>query len=600
MSKAPALPGIVTGTKRVGLCGAQILIIVGQVPAALAGPLQNGESMDQTTVASYLIQRLHEAGLRHMFGVPGDYVLDFMDRVVQSGISLIGNCNELNAGYAADAYARVRGIGAVCVTYGVGGLSSLNAACGAYAERVPVVFISGAPNSAQRTAHTHMHHTVGGYDMQLDIYRKVTVDAAQLTNPHTAPDEIDRVLANCISERLPVYIEIPVDMVKAPCRLPRTLDFHRGRRSDSAALAECVRETAAIINVAEHPFILAGVEIHRFGLAERLLRVAERAGIPYATTIDGKSALPENHPLFLGVYLGAMSREAVRSQLEGSDGLLSLGAMSTDVNTGGFTTHLPVDRMVRAHLSKVRVRSHYYDHVWLGDFIDALGDALRARDSLARHPVDPHAPRGQFSAVPDEGLTVGRFYDRLNHFLDGEMILVADTGDAMFAASELYVREPGHFISQAYYLSIGYSLPAALGICLARPDKRVVLLQGDGAFQMTVQELSTLLRQNCNPIVFLLNNDGYGVERLIHDGPYNDIQRWNYHKLPEAFGGEALSMEVKTEGELESALATARAQRDRLVFINLHLPPNEGSLAVERLATALRHLQTDSRAEAAG
>jgi indolepyruvate decarboxylase len=556
--------------------------------------------VEQTTVARYLIQRLEDAGLGHMFGVPGDYVLDFMDRVVESRIRLVGNCNELNAGYAADAYARVNGIGAVCVTYGVGGLSALNAASGAYAERVPVVFISGAPNSAQRTAQTHMHHTVGGYDMQLEIYRKVTVDAAQLVNPYTAADEIDRVLTNCISERLPVYIEMPVDMVGAPCRQPASLDLHRPRRSDPRALADCAREAAGIINAAQSPFILAGVEIQRFGLAERLLQLAERAGIPYTTTIDGKSALPENHPLFLGVYMGAMSRDEVRHRLEGSDGLLSLGAMSTDINTGGFTTHLPVDCMVRAHLSKVRVRSHYYDHVWLGDFIDALGDALRPRDYVTGHPIDPHAPDQGFAVAADQALRVARFYDRLNHFLDEEMILVAETGDAMFAAGELYVGEPAHFISQGYYLSIGYSLPAVLGICLARPDKRVVLLQGDGSFQMTAQELSTLLRHRCNPIIFLLNNDGYGIERLIHDGPYNDIQRWSYHKLPEAFGGEALSLEVKTEGELEEALAAAREQRDRLVFINLHLPTHEGSRALERLCTALRHLQTDPGAEAPG
>lgn len=563
-------------------------------------PAQRGELVEQTTVARYLIQRLEEAGLGHMFGVPGDYVLDFMDRVVESGIRLVGNCNELNAGYAADAYARIKGIGAVCVTYGVGGLSALNAACGAYAERVPVVFVSGAPNSAQRNAHTHMHHTAGGYEMQLEIYRKVTVDAAQLTNPYTAPDEIDRILVNCISERLPVYIEIPVDMVAAPCRCPVSLDLHRTRRSDLRALADCVRETAAIINSAKNPFILAGMEIHRFGLAERLLRLAERAGIPYTTTIDGKSVLPENHPLFLGVYMGAMSRDEVRARLEGSDGLLSLGAMSTDINTGGFTAHLPVDCMVRAHLSKVQVRSHYYDHVWLGDFIDALGEALTERDYLAGHPVDPHAPDGCFAAAPDDALGVARFYDRLNHFLDAEMVLVAETGDAMFAASELYVGEPAHFISQGYYLSIGYSLPAALGICLARPDKRVVLLQGDGSFQMTAQELSTLLRHGCNPIIFLLNNEGYGIERLIHDGPYNDIQQWRYHQLPAAFGGDALGLEVKSEGDLEAALLAARQARDRLVFVNLHLPPNQGSRAVERLCTALRHLQTDPASQAAG
>jgi indolepyruvate decarboxylase len=248
--------------------------------------------------------------------------------------------------------------------------------------------------------------------------------------------------------------------------------------------------------------------------------------------------------------------------------------------------------MVSAHKSRVRIGMHYYDRVWLGDYLDALTQAVKPHDYMATHHVDPHGPRGGYQPQPDAPVRVARFYDRLNRFLDSGMILVAETGDAMFAASELYVSEPENFVSQSYYLSIGYALPATLGVCLARPDKRVVLLQGDGSFQMTVQELSTLLRNNCHPVVFLLNNDGYVIERLIHDGPYNDIQQWNYHQLPRAFGGDALCLEVKTEGQLEDALASASRNQDRLVFINLHLPPNEGSDALGRLCTALRKLQT--------
>jgi TPP-dependent 2-oxoacid decarboxylase len=547
--------------------------------------------MHDMTVARYLIRRLEEAGLKHMFGVPGDYVLDFMDRVVESPIRLIGNCNELNAGYAADAYARLKGIGAACVTYGVGGLSILNAASGAFAEHVPVVFISGAPRASQRLAGTHMHHTLPSYQMQLEIFARVTVDLVQLTNPHTAPDEIDRVLINCLSERLPVYIEVPVDMVDAPCRAPAELDFHRPRSSHGPALQECVREIANILDSAQRPVILAGVEVHRFGLGDALLQLAEKTGIPYATTIDGKSALPENHPLFVGVYMGALSRDTVKAQVERSDGLLSFGAMTTDVNTGGFTAQLREHRMVRAHKNKVRVSSHFYDRVWMGDLIAALTVESGPHCCAVDHSEHPHAARGAYTAENAAPVQVARFYDRLNRFLQPEHLVLAETGDAMFAASELYIGYPENFISQAYYLSIGYALPATLGICLARPDKRAVLLQGDGSFQVTAQELSTLLRHHCNPIIFLLNNDGYVIERLIHDGPYNDIQPWRYHELPAALGGDALSLEVKTEGELEAALKTAEENPDRLVFINLHLPANEGSAALERLCTALRQLQ---------
>ncbi len=548
--------------------------------------------MQGTTVGRYLIHRLQEAGLGHLFGVPGDYVLDFMDRVVESGIQLVGTCNELNAGYAADAYARVNGIGGVCVTYGVGGLSAVNAASGAYAERVPVVFISGAPSSTQRLAHTHMHHLVTTYGMQWDIYRKVTVDSAQLTNPVTAPAEIDRVLVNGLFEKLPVYLEVPVDMVDAPCRAPTALVSKRERVSDPAALAECTQETATLLRSSDRPIILAGVEVHRFGLADALLALVEKTGIPFATTIDGKSVLPEQHPLFVGVYMGALSRDAVRRQVESADALLAFGAMTTDINTGGFTAHFPADNTIRANMEKVRIRSHHYDRVWLGDFISALSDAVKHHSCASSHPENPHAATGSYTAEADRPLRVARFYERIKRFVDRDLVLLAETGDAMFAASEIYIEQAENFISQAYYLSIGYCLPATLGVCLARPHQRVMLLEGDGAFQMTAQELSTLLRHRCTPIIFILNNDGYVIERLIHDGPYNDLQQWDYHKLPQAFGGHALSLEVRTEGELEDALNAAQANPHRLVFINLHLPRDEGSEAVDRLGKELRRLQT--------
>jgi indolepyruvate decarboxylase len=549
--------------------------------------------MKKMTVGLYLIERLKNAGLNHMFGVPGDYVLDFMDRVVSSDIELIGNCNELNAGYAADAYARLNGIGALCVTYGVGGLSALNAASGAYAERVSVVIISGAPNSAQRLAQTHMHHISTDYDMQYDIYSKVTVDAAQLNDPLTAPDEIDRVISNCLSERLPVYLEIPVNIVDAPCRELGDLLPPSKYDSDAAALEECVRETRAIMENAHNPVLLIGVEAFRFGINDALLRLVEKLQIPFMTTLDGKSVLPENHPLFAGLYMGALSRESVREHIESSDGLLCIGTMNTDVNTGGFTAHLPEQKIIRAHKDKIRIGSHFYHGIWMGDYIDTLLDKLQPHHCSCTHAVDPHGPQGDFKTSPDSPVRVGRFYDRINRFIDRNTIVVAETGDALFATAELYIEDPENYVSQSFYLSIGYALPATLGLSLARPDKRVMLFQGDGSFQMTVQELSTLLRHNCNPIIFLLNNDGYVIERLIHDGPYNDIQQWNYHLLTKAFAGDAVSLEVNTEGELEDALQQATEHADKLVFVNLHLPPDEGSDALERLCKALRELQTN-------
>jgi indolepyruvate decarboxylase len=270
--------------------------------------------------------------------------------------------------------------------------------------------------------------------------------------------------------------------------------------------------------------------------------------------------------------------------------------MSTDINTGGFTAHLPEDNQIRAHMEKVRIRNHYYDRVWIGDYIAALTSALEHREYPSPHPRNPHDTSPALAVERDRPLEVAHFYERINGFLDDRSILLAETGDAMFAASEFYVEEPENFISQAYYLSIGYGLPAALGVGLARPEKRVVLLQGDGSFQMTAQELSTLLRHECHPVIFLINNDGYVIERLIHDGPYNDIQQWRYHELPAAFGGQALALEVRTEGELGDALVAVAENADKLAFVNVHLPRDRGSEAVERLARQLRRLQTGTEA----
>ncbi|MFZ0790094.1 MAG: hypothetical protein WAM94_10780 [Chromatiaceae bacterium] len=320
------------------------------------------------------------------------------------------------------------------MTYGVGGLSAANAIAGAYAERVPVVFISGAPTSAQRLANLHMHHLATSYDMQWEVYRKITVDSAQLTNPLTAPDEIDRVIANCLFEKLPVYLEIPVDMVDAPCRAPGAMPSDRKRASDPQALNECVDETLALVGFAVAPVILVGVEVQRFGLAQHVLELVERSGIPFATTLDGKSVLPERHPSFLGVYMGAVSREAVRARVEGSDAVLTFGAMATDINTGGFTARLPAANTVRAHAEKVRIRHHSYDRVWLGDFVAALTESLPHRSYPAAEsgPVDA---KSEYRAEPDQPLRVARFYERLEGFVDRNMVLLAETGDAMFACS---------------------------------------------------------------------------------------------------------------------------------------------------------------------
>ena len=543
----------------------------------------NGQTCN---LARYLLHRLKEAGIGHLFGVPGDYNLDFLDEVIASPIKWIGTCNELNAGYAADGYARLNGAGAAVVTYCVGGFSILNAVAGAYAERVPLIVISGAPPARRREAGALVHHLVSDYYRQLDIFKKVTIDAALLTNPATAPDEIDRVIRNGILHKLPVYLEFPADMARVPCRQPAPLAHPGMLHTDPENLQRCLQASAALINGAANPIVLAGVELLRFGLGNSLLQFVENIEIPFATMLSSKSVLPELHPQFIGIYQGGWSRAKVSQQVEASDCLLSLGVWMTDLDTGMFSGHLDHRRMIVAGNGQVCLGDHCYQDVQLGDFIRGLMAVVRPRSYLASHPVGACHAKAPFKPEESKKLTALRMYERLNTFLDDRMILLAEAGDAFCAAPEFDIEEAENFIVQVFYASIGYCTPAALGVALARPDKRPVVLTGDGAFQMTAQELSTLIRQKCPAVILLINNDGYLIERMLHeDGPYNDIQMWNYADLPAALGGGAhvVGLRVTTEGELERALASVAAAPDKLFLIDLYLPGRDCSVGLKRL-----------------
>ena len=549
------------------------------------------------TVSRYLLSRLQQIGIKHLFGVPGDYSLDFLDEVLASPIRWVGNCNELNAGYAADGYARLNGVGAAVVTYGVGGLSILNAVAGAYAEHVPVIIINAAPPARRRESGAMVHHLVSNYFLQLDIYRKITADAALLVDPKTAPDEIDRVIRNCLAQKLPVYLELPADITRAPCRAPGELLPAASLSSNQESLAECIAEAAALLNNAKHPLILAGVELLRFGLGNETLRLVETVEIPFATMLSSKAVLPELHPQFVGIYQGGWSKETVRRQVEDSDCLLSLGAWMTDMDTGLFSIQLDARRMISVGKGQVRIGSHYYHEIQLRDFIRELAPAVQPRSYQASHPAGAYRAKQAFVPAADCVLTAPRLYECLNYYLDDQMILLAEPGDAFCAAPEFDIEEAENFIVQAYYCSIGFCTPAALGVALARPGKRPFVLSGDGAFQMTAQEVSTLIRERCPGVIVIINNDGYLIERKLHqDGSYNDIQRWQYAKLPAVFGDESfvIGLRVTTEEELQQAMRTAVSAKDKLVFIEACLPNRDCSAGLDRLGQTFRQSQQKS------
>jgi indolepyruvate decarboxylase len=538
-------------------------------------------------IGAYLIQRLQECGVRDVFGIPGDYVLAFYAQLEQSPIRLVGCTREDCAGFAADAYARINGIGAVCVTYCVGGLSLCNSIAGAYAEKSPVVVISGAPGLRERTGNPLLHHKVKDFHTQWEVFRRLCAADAALGDPAVAFREIDRVLATVMRYRRPGYIELPrdmVDVVPPGSYTPASAE----PRSDPAALAEAVAEATRRISQSQRPVILAGVEIHRFGLQERLLALAEGAAVPMTSTLLGKSVVSEVHPLFVGIYEGAMGREEVTRLVEDSDCVIILGAFMTDINLGVYTANLDPGRCIYATSETLRISHHHFHGVLLADFIEGLV-AAGLKAPQRRLPPRPKCADAEFQLRPDDPIIVRRLIARLNEALDDSTVVIADVGDALFASTELVIRRQTEFLSPAYYASMGFGVPAALGVAVARRDLRAIVLVGDGAFQMTGMELSTIVRHGFNPIVIVLDNKGYGTERLLHAGrhQFNDIHPWQYHKLPEILGG-GTGYEVRTEGEFDRALCAALADRHAMSLIHVHLDENDCSPALERLTRRLR------------
>ena len=536
------------------------------------------------SIGEYLIRRLQNYGIRDVFGIPGDYILGFYSMLQESPIRVIGCCREDNAGFAADSYARLNGMGAVCVTYCVGGLSLCNSIAGAYAEKSPVVVITGSPGLRERFKNPLLHHKVRDFRTQLEVFEKICVATTELVDPSIAFREIDRVLDAAARYKRPVYIEIPRDMVKVIPGVPyEPRSFEPS--SDPDALAESVNEAARMILDCRKAVILAGVEIHRYGLQDDLLNLAETTRIPVAATMMGKSVIRETHELYAGLYEGAMGRAEVTKFVEESDCLLILGALMTDIDLGIYTANLDPGKCIYVTSDDLRIRHHHYQDVLLGDFVRAL-TAKRPQVTERTVPKPARLNGEKYTLRPNDAVTISRLMSRLNESLDERTIVISDVGDALFAATDLTTRARTEFIAPAYYTSMGFSVPAALGAGVARPEMRVVVLVGDGAFQMTGNELSTIVRHNYNVIVILLDNKGYGTERFLHPGAFNDIHPWNYHKLTEVLGG-GVGHEVRTEGEFDRALDEAWRQEKGMSLIQVHLGLDDRSHALDRLAEKL-------------
>ncbi|WP_213133698.1 alpha-keto acid decarboxylase family protein [Citrobacter sp. FP75] len=540
------------------------------------------------SVADYLLDRLAGCGIGHLFGVPGDYNLQFLDHVIDHpDVRWVGCANELNAAYAADGYARVAGAGALLTTFGVGELSAINGLAGSYAEFVPVLQIVGAPCSGAQRRGELMHHTLGDGDFQhfYRMHQAVTAASAVL-DEQNACYEIDRVLRVMLTERRPGYLMLPADVAKQPATPPQErliIPLSEPENSVAAAFRYQARER---LLDSSRVALLADFLAQRFGLQPVLQRWVVETPMAHATLLMGKGLFDERHPAFAGTYSAGASSEYVRQAIEDADTIICVGTRFIDTLTAGFTQRLPQDRTIEVQPHAARVGSQWFN-VPMEQAVATLRE-LCLEMSFSLPPERPPVGGSQIEKGP---LTQENFWHAVQQYLAPDDIILVDQGTAAFGAAALSLPSGSDVLVQPLWGSIGYALPAAFGAQAACPDRRVILIIGDGAAQLTIQELGSMLRDGQSPVILLLNNDGYTVERAIHGASqrYNDIAGWNWTQVPQALSHEcqAECWRVTQAVQLEEVLARL-SRPQRLSLIEVVLPKAD---LPELLRTVTRALE---------
>lgn len=537
----------------------------------------------RTTIGEFLLDRLKAVGITEIIGVPGDFNLNLLEQVDEAeGIRFVGTCNELNAAYAADGYARSRGISALLTTYGVGELSALNGIAGAAAEHVPVFSISGAPPLYATEDRYALHHTLadGNFSNMLESIGHFTAVAVRLT-PMNAVEEIDRALHTCLREKRPVHIQLPSDISHLCIEVPAAPFDSNLPTSDSERLASAADRILEMFGRAQRPVILADLDADRHGFVPALQAIAEKTHTPYAHLSSGRGTLNEQHPLYLGTYNGAGSAPAVREAIEHSDFLITTTPRFIEGNSGSFTHKLPADATLDFGDQHVSIQGEHYVGVTVLELLEVLLERIPASTDQAPSRI---VEEEEWRVQEDSPLTQTRIWPRFSRFLRSGDVVIAEAGTSNIGLGAQTLPAGSRYINSAIWGSIGFTLPALLGSQLAAPQRRHVLFIGDGSFQMTVQELSTILREEQAPIIVLVNNRGYTIERFIlgMHSAYNDVANWSYGQLPKIFRPDTtmVSYSAATEGDLEEALAAIEAS-DAGAFLEVHLDPEDAPAGLQ-------------------
>ncbi|EEJ2444603.1 alpha-keto acid decarboxylase family protein [Salmonella enterica subsp. enterica serovar 13,23:y:e,n,z15] len=540
------------------------------------------------TVADYLLDRLAGCGIGHLFGVPGDYNLQFLDHVIDHPtLRWVGCANELNAAYTADGYARMSGAGALLTTFGVGELSAINGIAGSYAEYVPVLHIVGAPCSAAQQRGELMHHTLGDGDFRHFYRMSQAISAASaILDEQNACFEIDRVLGEMFAARRLGYIMLPADVAKKTAIPPTqalTLPVHEAQSGVETAFRyharQCLMNSRRIALLAD---FLAG----RFGLRPLLQRWMAETPIAHATLLMGKGLFDEQHPNFVGTYSAGASSKEVRQAIEDADRVICVGTRFVDTLTAGFTQQLPAERTLEIQPYASRI-----GETWFNLPMAQAVSTLRELCLECAFAPPPTRSAGQPVRIDKGELTQESFWQTLQQYLKPGDIVLVDQGTAAFGAAALSLPDGAEVVVQPLWGSIGYSLPAAFGAQTACPDRRVILIIGDGAAQLTIQEMGSMLRDGQAPVILLLNNDGYTVERAIHGAAqrYNDIASWNWTQIPPALNAAQQAECWRVTQAIQLAEVLERLARpQRLSFIEVMLPKAD---LPELLRTVTRALE---------
>ncbi|MGV9713823.1 alpha-keto acid decarboxylase family protein [Gordonia sp. NPDC003424] len=541
------------------------------------------------TVADYLLDRLVELDVGTVFGVPGDFTLGFLDHVdAHPDLEWVGTTNELDAGYAADGYARMRGFGVVCTTFGVGELSAINAIAGAYAEHVPVLHLVGSPTERVQVAGRPTHHTLGDgdFDHTIRMAAEVTVAQSMLT-AGTATVEIDRVLAMMIARSQPGYLSLPADVAEAPCSPPDGPLAVQTVRTDPMVLRRFAGAARRLL-AGRSPVVLADIFVHRAGAQEDLDRLIKVGGLRYASLLWGRRVVDESGPGYLGVYLGAAGSDDVRAAVEQAPVLVTVGVYFTDLISGQFSQHLDANVRIDIQPHTAVVGGEVFTHIEMRDALAALADLVPNGDL-----VGPFVPTRTAPAIVDNDgpLTQEALWGSVAASLTSSDTVLADQGTSYYGMAAHRLPHGAVFIGQPLWASIGYTLPAMLGAALAAPQRRPVLLIGDGAAQMTAAELGTIIRLGIPAVIVVVNNSGYTVERAIHgpDKSYNDIAPWRWTLLPYALGGTGATVRAHraaTGAELAGALAETVTHPDALVIIEALTAEQDVPPVLESVAKA--------------